>query len=58
MKDLLIGIFLGILCVMSILYFIELRRLYAVKTDKQRIITVDQVIKFDDTDNFIILEDV
>lgn len=53
MKDLLIGILLGVLCVMSIFYFLELKRLDIVKQGKQKIITVDECIEFDGIDNFI-----
>ena len=41
MRDLLIGILLGVLCVMSIFYFMELKRLDSVKTNKHKIIEVN-----------------
>jgi hypothetical protein len=40
MKDLLIGIILGALMILMIQYFMEIKRLDDVKTDKQRIIEV------------------
>lgn len=40
MRDLVIGFLLGILCIMSIFYFVELKRLDQSKMDKQKIITV------------------
>ena len=41
MKDLLIGIILGILIILMIQYFLEVKRIDIIKQDKQYIITVE-----------------